>query len=177
MQPSSSGPTVRRLNEDDNIAGFYCTNTDLNNFLKEDALKSQSNMTSVTYLCFLKDAPIGFVTLAAATIEVKSISGPPLDGYTPKTYPCIKLARMAIDEKYAGKGYGYYLMLWTMGKFEKISKEIGCRYLTVDSKSESIGFYEKNDFILVQKTVHKSHPTLYLDMYSQIEGAKTNAIE
>ena len=167
---SSPPPSVCRLNDD--VSDFHCTNKDLNNFLKDDALKAQSNMTSVTYLCFLKSVAIGFVTLAAATIEVKSIDGPPLPGYTPKTYPCIKLARLAVDERYAGNDFGSYLLLWTMGKFEKISKEIGCRYLTVDSKSESIGFYEKNDFILVQKTIHKLHPTLYLDMYFQIEGAK-----
>lgn len=172
MQPTSRELEVRGLNKDDDVSDFHCTNDDLNNFLKDDALNAQRNMTSVTYLCFLKEAIIGFFTLAAATIEVKSIDGPPLDGYMPKTYPCIKLARLAIDEKYAGKDFGTYLMLWTMGKFEKISKEIGCRYLTVDSKSESIGFYEKNDFILVKKTINKKHPTLYLDMYSQIEEAK-----
>jgi hypothetical protein len=163
---------VRGLSGDDDVSEFHCTNDDLNNFLKDDALNAQRDMTSVTYICFLKEAIIGFVTLAAATIEVKSIDGPPLEGYTPKTYPSIKLARLAIDERHAGRDFGTYILLWTMGKFEKISTEIGCRYLTVDSKSESIEFYKKNDFILVEKTINKKHPTLYLDMYSQIEGAK-----
>jgi GNAT superfamily N-acetyltransferase len=172
MQPFSPVLRISRLSEKDKLSGFHSKNEDLNNFLKDDALKAHHDMTSVTYLCFLKEIAIGFVTLAAATIEVKDIDAPPLPGYTPKTYPCIKLARLAIDERYTGNDYGSYLMMWTMGKFEKISKEIGCRYLTVDSKTESIGFYEKNDFVLVKKTINKKHPTLYLDMYSQIEVGK-----
>ena len=77
----------------------------------------------------------------------------------------IKLARLAVDKNHTGRGIGPHLLFWVMGKFEKISKEIGCRYLTVDSKRESMWFYEKYDFILVEKTRNKTHPTFYLDMY------------
>lgn len=156
---------VRRLSSRDDISNFCSINDDLNGFLRDDAFKAHRNMTSITYLCLWKGIVVGFAALAAATIEVKQIEGPRIEGYSPNTYPCIKLARLAVDKNYAGRGIGPYMLLWTMGKFEKISKEIGCRYLTVDSKRESMWFYEKYDFVLVEKTINRPHPTFYLDMY------------
>ncbi|MCK9566602.1 MAG: GNAT family N-acetyltransferase [Methanothrix sp.] len=156
---------VKRLNNRSNIITFCCVNEDLNNFLKDDALKAHDNMTSITYACSWKRVIVGFATLAAATIEVKQIDGPRIDGYTPNTYPCIKLARLAVDKRYAGRGIGQYLLFWVLGKFEKVSREIGCRYLTVDSKRESMWFYQKYDFVLAEKTINRPHPTFYLDMY------------
>jgi len=156
---------IRRLNNRSNINNFCSVNDDLNNFLKDDALKAHADMTSITYACSWKSVVVGFATLAAATIEVKQIEGARIEGYTPKTYPCIKLARLAVDKKYEGRGIGPYLLFWVMGKFEKISREIGCRYLTVDSKRESIWFYQKYDFVLVERTKNRPHPTFYLDMY------------
>lgn len=166
MDKISSGDLrVRRLNNRCNIDNFYCVNGDLNDFLKEDALKAHDNMTSITYVCYWKRVIVGFAALAAATIEVKQIDGPRIEGYTPITYPCIKLARLAVDQNFTRRGIGSFLLFWVMGKFEKISKEIGCRYLTVDSKRESMGFYQKYDFVLVEKTAKKQYPTFYLDMH------------
>jgi GNAT superfamily N-acetyltransferase len=156
---------VRRLNNRTDVINFKSVNEDLNGFLKDDALKAHENMTSITYVCFWNRILVGFATLAAATIEVKHIDGPRIAGYTPNTYPCIRLARLAVDKNYEGRGIGPYLLLWAMGKFEKISKQIGCRYLTVDSKRESMWFYKKYDFVLVEKTINRPHPTFYLDMY------------
>jgi len=156
---------IRRLSYRADIKNFCSTNTDLNGFLRDDALQAHKNMTSITYLCFWKGTVVGFATMAAATIEVKQIEGPRIEGYTPNTYPCIKLARLAVDKNYSGRDIGPYMLFWVMGKFEKISREIGCRYLTVDSKRESMWFYEKYDFVLVEKTKNRPHPTFYLDMY------------
>lgn len=159
-----AGLTIRRLNHRSNLSSFCCKDNDLNDFIKNDALIGQSNMTSRTYLCYLDGTVVGFATLAAATIEVKYVEGLPIEGYNPKTYPCIKLARFAVDKYHEGKGIGPYLLKWVMGKFYQISYHIGCRYLVVDSKRSSMWFYEKHEFILVEKTKDKLHPLFYLDM-------------
>ena len=161
---------IRRLSHRSRVSSFCCKEDDLNDFIKNDALIAHSNMTSRTYLCYLNGIVVGFATLAAATIEVKSVEEPPIEGYTPKTYPCIKLARFAVDKNYEGKGIGPYLLRWVMGKFYQISDEIGCRYITVDSKKRSMLFYEKHDFTLVEKTRNKLHPTFYLDMCDEGDG-------
>ncbi len=57
------------------------------------------------------------------------------------------------------------MLLVAVGKALKISNEVGCRFITVDSKQDSIGFYEKRGgFELVQKHKNMTYPTMYLDI-------------
>ncbi len=44
------------------------------------------------------------------------------------------------------QGIGRFMLLAAIGKAISISNDIGCRYITVDSKPESMGFYEKHNF-------------------------------
>jgi hypothetical protein len=60
-------------------------------------------------------------------------------------------------------------LLTSIGKAVKISDEIGCRYITVDSKPESIGFYEKHGFKVVKKYRNSNFPKIYLNIYPVIE--------
>jgi len=46
-----------------------------------------------------------------------------------------------------------------------VSEIIGCRYVTVDSKPESIKFYEKVGFKIVEKYKSNEFPKMYLDLY------------
>lgn len=52
---------------------------------------------------------------------------------------------------------------------QKVSEIAGCRYITVDSKSQSVGFYTKHGFKLVEESKKKECPVLYLNMYPIIE--------
>ena len=74
-----------------------------------------------------------------------------IDDYNYQKYPAIKIARMAVDEKLSGAGVGRYLLLAAVGKVHHLSLEVGCRYITVDSKREAVGFYEKNGFKIIKK--------------------------
>ena len=79
---------------------------------------------------------------------------------------------MAVDKKYERKGVGRFLLLIAVGKALKISDEVGCRFITVDSKRESIEFYQKHGFKLVKKHEKQNFPTLYLDIMSIIKEMK-----
>jgi hypothetical protein len=59
-------------------------------------------------------------------------------------------------------------LLTSIGKEIKISDEIGCR-ITVDSKPESIGFYEKHGFKVVIKYRNSNFPKMYLNIYPVVE--------
>jgi GNAT superfamily N-acetyltransferase len=80
-------------------------------------------------------------------------------------YPAIKIARLAVDEKFEGGGIGRFLLLWATGKVYQLSREVGCRYITLDSKRESVGFYEKFGFKVIKKYASRSFPPMYLNMY------------
>jgi len=77
---------------------------------------------------------------------------------------------MAVDKKLSGAGVGRYLLLAAVGKVHHLSLEVGCRYITVDSKREAIGFYRKNGFKIIKKYENRMFPPMYLSMYPIIQG-------
>ncbi|MDP3105447.1 MAG: GNAT family N-acetyltransferase [Candidatus Methanoperedens sp.] len=87
-----------------------------------------------------------------------------MDSYPYHKFPCIRIARLAVDRRFERRGIGRFLLSVAIGKAISVSNEIGCRYITVDSKPESLGFYEKHNFKIVKKYRHSMYPKMYLDM-------------
>jgi len=67
-------------------------------------------------------------------------------GMNYRTYPAIKLGRLAIDKKYAKSGVGSYLVNCMLERVIFFSKIIGCRFVTVDAYADAKEFYKKLDF-------------------------------
>ena len=83
-------------------------------------------------------------------------------------YPAVKIVRLAIDKAIQGNGYGEELIAWTIAHvIDKILPNAGCRFLIVDSKPESVGFYEKSGFILVDSDANKQadSPMMFIDLH------------
>jgi ribosomal protein S18 acetylase RimI-like enzyme len=157
---------VEYLKESHNLSLFHCKNDDLNDFLKNDAKKSQDDLISRTYLCLRQNSIIGYLTIVTDTIEVKLIErDDAVDGYPYPRYPAIKIARLAVDEEFEGRGIGRFLLFWATGKVYQLSNEVGCRYITLDSKREALGFYQKFGFKLIGKYAARSFPLMYFNMY------------
>ncbi len=158
------------LEESHILSLFSSSNEDLNDFLCNDARKSQEDLISRTYLCLWHSRLAGFFTLVTDTIEVKLVEQEDgIDDYSYQKYPAIKIARMAVDEKLSGVGIGRYLLLAAVGKVHHLSQEVGCRYITVDSKRDAVGFYEKNGFKILKKYENRNFPPMYLNMYPIIQ--------
>lgn len=63
-------------------------------------------------------------------------------------------------------GLGQQLLDWAIAHVtDQIMSNVGCRYLIVDSKQESIRFYEKNGFILVESSKDEKFPMMYIDLH------------
>jgi GNAT superfamily N-acetyltransferase len=154
------------LTKESSLSAFHSNNNELNDFLKNDALTSQDFLISRTYLCYYGETLVGFLTLVTDTIEVKLVDVlDGVNGYQYSKYPCIKIARIAVDRDYAGKGIGRFLLLWAVGTVYRVSRVVGCRYITVDAKRESVPFYEKNGFRLIKRYAVRNFPPMYLNMY------------
>ena len=161
---------ITPLDKGYNLSSFASSNEDLNDFLHNDALKSQEDLISRTYLCLWNSRIAGFFTLVTDTIEVKLVEKEDsIDDYSYQKYPAIKIARMAVDERLSGLGIGRYLLLAAVGKVHHLSQEVGCRYITVDSKKEAVGFYEKNGFKIIKKYENRNFPPMYLNMLPIIQ--------
>ncbi len=151
------------LSKNHDLSSFSCLSQELNDFLKNDALIAQNNMISRTHLCFLKDELVGFFTLIADTIEATAVTDG-LEHYEYRKYSSVKIARLAVDLKFERRGIGTYLLLAAIGKTLEVCENIGCRYILVDSKRDSIGFYQKNEFKLVEKYKKREFVPMYLNL-------------
>jgi GNAT superfamily N-acetyltransferase len=161
------------LTERHGLTSFNSASADLDEFLKNDSLRDQENMISKTYLCFWKEDLVGFVTLLADTIAVQSIhESEGVGDYKYTKYPAIKIGRIAVDRNSERMGIGRFILLAAIGKAVSISKEIGCRYITVDSKRDSIDFYKKHNFKEVEGYRNNEFPKMYLNMYPIIASMK-----
>jgi GNAT superfamily N-acetyltransferase len=108
---------------------FESANADLNDFLKNDALSDQKGMVSKTYLCCWKKTIVGYMSMVTDTFEVKVVDEENgIKGYPYHKYPCVRIARLAVDKTFERKGIGRFLMLSAIGMALDVSSKIGCRY-------------------------------------------------
>lgn len=148
------------------LNSFNCKSDDLNDFLKTDSLKDQEVMVTKTYLCYWKEKIVGFFSILADTIEVVAIdNSDSVKDYPYSKYPAIKIARLAVDREFERRDIGTFLILAAIGAAMSVSDIIGCRYLTVDSKTNSIDFYKKLHFKIVEKYKKTDTQKMYIDMY------------
>lgn len=144
-----------KLSADIEIPSFHCIDNDLNGFLTEDAKDGMKEMMSVTYLFVDTKAnkTVAYYTLLNDKVTYdprnksiwNKINRHIINRKRRKTYPCMKIGRLAVSEEYAKCGLGTQIM-----DFIKTSLVInpiaGCRFITVDAYSQATDFYKKNEF-------------------------------
>ena len=163
---SDSELIIKPLNTNYNLFSFSCKDSDLNDFLKNDALNYQKYMISKTNLCFFGNELVGYITLTIDTIGTKKVEVN--DEFESKcSYPAMKIARLAVDSRFERKRIGTHLLYAAIGKALSISDSVGCRFVLVDSKKDAISFYEKYGFkkaILKEKDKRDNYTPMYFDL-------------
>jgi GNAT superfamily N-acetyltransferase len=126
-------------------AGKDSDDDELDDFLKHDALEEQRLLLSKTHLCFYRDRIAGFITLAADSVRLAELNeSQHVEGRDYRAYPCVLIARMAVDEHLHGRGIGSFLLSLAIGF--ALDGPLGCRYLCVDPKKKAVDFYKKFGF-------------------------------
>jgi ribosomal protein S18 acetylase RimI-like enzyme len=162
---------VRLLLNNDDLSDLWCAEEDLNDFLKNNAKSYHDLMLGRTYLCIYKDKVVGFMTLSIDTIRAEIMQEEDkLKNIRIKSYPALKIARLAIDIKYERKGIGKFLVLIAIGKALELSRTVGCRLIIVDSKPDAILFYKKLEFKLMKEHQERSYPIMYFDLYPSFKS-------
>lgn len=158
------------LSKRTDVASFSCTNDDLNEFFKKDSLINQEELISKTYVCYYQEHLVGYFTITTDTLQVRSVDDADcVDDYPYSRYPAVKLARLATDKKYQRMGIGTYMLFGAVGLAIDIAAIAGCRYITVDSKPESVSFYVKHGFKVVKGESKREYTPLYLNMQPIVE--------
>lgn len=164
-------PTIhfKLLKHESIITGFSCGHHDLDDFLRSDSMEYQTERLSITHLAYLDTELIGFFTLVTDCIDAKQVNTQDgKRGYPYRKYPAIKVARLAIDTRYQRKGLGFQLLGEVLSITITISKYVGCRIITVDSKPESVSFYEKYGFKRAKRS-QSDTISMYMDYLKLLE--------
>ena len=119
-----------RILDTHDLSDFECESDDLNDFLKNDALKQQKEKLNLTKLIICDGEIIGFVSLLTDSMKLKllqdevekeKIKGE-LKVSENNTIPAIKIGRFAIDKKYTGHGLGSQILRNILYNLKKIAE-------------------------------------------------------
>lgn len=158
------------LNKNHDLSDFKSESAELNDFLKNDALKQQNEKLNLTKLVICDDEIIGFVTLLTDGIKLRNIKNEKtktkikekLDINDKKLVPAIKIGRFAINKKYSKKGLGTYVLRNILSNIKEISeKYVGARFVVVNAYAKAYRFYvENNNFTCLKNDENKINEKL-----------------
>lgn len=126
---------------------FDCGDENLNKYLKTHAQLNDQNNLSKTFICCDNDEVVGFITLCNSQIEFQEMPKSYKQAMPRYPVPAVKIARLAVDNKYKGQGYGKALLQFAFKKIIQVSVSTGVKLVVVDAKEDSKSFYQKFGFI------------------------------
>lgn len=159
--------SIRRLEEFDDTESFDCGDEPLNNYLRRHAwINQQKSSIGVTYVAVDEAAPdavLGYFTLAASGIPRDRLPKKYVRGLPPYDLPLILLARLAVDQRFAGRGLGRALLSEAFRIVARVADEIGCRYLVTDAYRDKVEWYAKYGFISIEDTAERGTQRMFIE--------------
>ncbi|WP_431102270.1 GNAT family N-acetyltransferase [Roseateles noduli] len=143
----------------------------LKTFLRKEAKRLHKDNLAKTFVMveFGETRVLAYITLVCTHVSVQQFGGPaPVDGFRYADYPAVKLARLAVDSGLQGQGVGGQLVDFAIGLAEEhIMPYAGCRFLVVDAKPNSVGFYLRKGFSKMGEDADEvnSFTTMFVDLH------------
>jgi GNAT superfamily N-acetyltransferase len=139
------------------VSGFHCEKPPLNEWLQNQAAKSEGTSARTYVVC--EDAKvIGYFCLAVGSVARASLPSKIKHGQ-PDPVPVIVIGRLARDLSYRGTGLGGDLLKDALTRTLAASEIVGIRAVVVHVlDEEAIPFYRENGF----KPLPKEERTFFL---------------
>ncbi|MBB4660258.1 GNAT family N-acetyltransferase [Parvularcula dongshanensis] len=182
MPDTDDEVVIRAIKAGDKLTGLSLGDaafTPLKTFLQKEAKKYQDASLARTYAAFLRSKVVGYITLVCGQVDISENGEPSLpDGndvqYRYDHYPAVKIARLAVAKDHQGSGLGSALVDLALGVTEaNVCPTVGCRFIVVDSKRQSVGFYKKAGFVMIDtpENEERDHPVMFIDMMKAVKAA------
>ncbi|MFH0876060.1 MAG: GNAT family N-acetyltransferase [archaeon] len=141
--------SIVKLSKIHDLSKFDCADNDLNDFLKNDALTYQEKKLVTTTLLVYQEKVIGFFSMCSDSIRLQEEEKENCDIHKPlREYPAVKFARLAVDKEFQSKNLGKLIIKLVIGLvINEFSERVACRFITVDSYSNKVSFYQLFSFI------------------------------
>jgi GNAT superfamily N-acetyltransferase len=143
---------IRPLAREDDRTRFSCGQPDLDRFFQHYAAQNQFKLRlSVTYVALVDAGIVGFITVAASSVERANVPGKRLRKRLPAyPLPVLRLARLGVDTRAQGLGIGKALLRHVLAMAVEQRDRIGCVGVVTDAKPEAVEFYQALGFVAVE---------------------------
>ena len=155
-------------------------------FLNEHVMKHQRSNLGTTYVVFYEKKLVGFITVAASMIHkgsVNQIKRP--DTRVTPVYPAVIIAYFGVHKPYQDKGFGQFIVQWSIGLARTVSKKIGIRYMVLFAR-EALDYYKEKFHFQVAQITQESCPhcgkdiskkssfkLMYADIFPELKTKET----
>jgi len=141
---------VRALAPSDDRSAFSCGDVDLDRFFRLYAGQNQfRHHIGTTYVAVADGSIVGFATVAPTQVEAAELAMLSRRSLPRYPLPALRLARLAVDSRWQGKGIGQFLLRTVFELAWRLADEFGCVGVVVDAKDQAVPFYEKLGFFKV----------------------------
>jgi GNAT superfamily N-acetyltransferase len=138
---------VRRLEPRDDRSGFRSGNIDLDRFFQRYAGQNQfRHHVGTTYVAVQGDHITGFVTVSSGEMVAEKLTKSLRKHLPAYPLPILRLARLAVDERFQGHGIGRLLLRAMLGLALEMRDRVGCIGIVVDAKPDAVDFYSTLGF-------------------------------
>lgn len=138
---------IRALSEADPRTRFESGDPDLDRFFRNFAGQNQfRHHIGVTYVAVEEDEILGFVTVAAASVEIEALPAGQRRKLPKYPLPVLRVARLAVHVAARGRGLGAELLRFALRLALRMADDYGCVGVIVDAKPDAVGFYRKHGF-------------------------------
>lgn len=154
------------------MAAFSCGDADLDEFLRDDALRLDDARAARTWLALYDGALVGYITLLcdAIVLETRERKGLALRHEDHPVIPALKVARLGVSETFRAthRGVGEALMQFAFATALSLSTRVGCRLLTLDAYAQSVAFYERLGFVRNRAKEYRDrqNPSMRFDLHA-----------
>jgi len=142
-------------------------------FFRKDSERASVQLITQTYVAVPNDRDdrriLGFISLMSAEIALGgtySVKGKPRADRYP-SQPAIRIARLAVEDGTRGSGVGRDLLSLSLSiAVDRVCTSVGCRFLITNAKQESVGFYGKQGFTMLDTEANRASPApvMWLDL-------------
>ena len=143
--------------------------TPLKTYLTKHAKAHQRASLARSYVAVDELARIkAYITIICGEIEVQVDHEGEDVRYDYMKYPAVKIARLAVDRRVRGNKLGEALVDLAIAVTRDIvCPYVGCRFIVVDSKQQSVEFYRKCGFplLVTPENRDREEPIMFIDLY------------
>ena len=171
---------IRKLKKDEIVSSFDCGDEDLNDFILNESQLYRKARLAVSYVIERIDNKqvIGFFSLANDRVSISDFESKTefnkfrkkrfVNDKRIKSYPAVKICRLAIDQSAKGMSLGTFILDFIKTYFV-VDNKTGCRFITVDAYLNAVPFYLKNNFLPLSQDSESEHTKLLFFDLEEIE--------